>query len=72
MTLTESISKAIQDATKSLKSTGKKVDAKYKRETKGGTKPVSGNSSFHSDAREVARMAEKLKDQALRDVDRRF
>lgn len=64
--------------TDSIKDLGEKAadtaDDAYKKLTgHGGThSKLSTNSNFHSDAQKLARDAERLKDDALRDVDRRF
>jgi hypothetical protein len=74
MTLSDSVSKATSSASKSLSNALNTADKKYKEMTNHGSSrsSLSNNSGFHSDARTVAQEAERLKDKALRDVDRRF
>ena len=73
MTLSDSVSKATSSASKSLSDALNTADKKYKEMTHHGSGRASlgGNSGFHSDAASVAREAERLKDKALRDADRR-
>jgi hypothetical protein len=74
MTLSETISKAASDASKTVENALNSADKKYKEATNHGTgrSSLTGNSGFHSDAKHVARESERLKDKALRDADRRF
>lgn len=75
---TDSIKATAQSVANSAKDLGQKAynegDKAYKDLTAhGGThSKLSTNSNFHNDARTIARDAERLKDDALGDVDRRF
>jgi hypothetical protein len=62
----DKVSKSVKDALNS-------VDKKYKESTHHGSGrgSLKSNSGFHSDAKHVAREAERLKDKALADADRR-
>ena len=74
MTLSDTISKATSSASKTLSNALDSADKKYKEATnhRSSGNSLSHNSGFHSDAKSVAREAERLKDKALRDADRRF
>lgn len=75
---TDSIKDTAKSVADSAKDLGQKAldagDKAYKDMTSqsGTHSKLSTNSNFHSDARTIARDAERLKDDALRDVDRRF
>jgi len=74
----DSIKETAQQVTKTAKDVGEKAfnaaDGAYKKITGNGGShsKLSKNPKFHGDARKVARDAERMKDDALRDVDRRF
>lgn len=74
----DSIKETAQQVTDTAKDVGQKAfsvaDDAYKKVAGngGGHSKLSTNPNFHSDARKIARDAEKMKDDALRDVDKRF
>jgi hypothetical protein len=75
---TGSISDAATKAGTTIKDTAtsasKTAERAYNDLTHNGSSrsTLGGNSNFSSDARDIARDAERMKDKALRDVDRRF
>jgi len=75
---TSSVRDAANSVAGSAKSFGQKAyragDDAYRKLTGNGSthSKLSNNSNFHADARQLARDAERLKDDALRDVDRKF
>jgi hypothetical protein len=74
----DSIKEIAQQATDTAKDVSQKAvnaaDDTYKKITgdSGSHSKLSTNPNFHSDARKIARDAERMKDDALRDIDRRF
>jgi len=82
MTSSKSWTSSFKDLANSVAGTAKSFGQKaydagddaYRRLTgNGGThSKMSTNSNFHTDARQIARDAERLKDDALRDADKRF
>lgn len=74
----DSIKGTAQQVADTAKDVGQKAfdvadDAYKKMIGDGGShSKLSTNPNFHSDARKIARDAERMKDDALRDIDRRF
>ena len=74
----DSIKETAQQVAKIAKDVSQKAfnaaDGAYKKITGNGRShsKLSKNPNFHSDARKVARDAERMKDDALRDIDRRI
>jgi hypothetical protein len=70
MTLQDTLDKVTKSAKDALNS----ADKKYKESTHHGSGrgTLKHNSGFHSDAKHIAQEAERLKDKALKDADRRF
>jgi len=75
---TDSIKEITQRATDTAKDVSQKAfnaaDGAYTKITGNGSShsKLSTNTNFHSDARKIARDAEKMKDDVLKDIDRRF
>lgn len=73
-TSSNTVTKATNSVVDSLKSAGRTASDKYKDITHGGTGggTITGNSGFSSDAKDLARTVERMKDNALSDLDRRY
>lgn len=73
-TVSDTLKKVSDTVTDTAKDAGNSLDKAYKDAT--GThshsSKLTGNSGFSSDAKTLAKDAERMKDHALRDADKKF